>query len=152
MIFMNNFLFKTPILFSTVLVLGLSFGLSACSNNENAKPKYKTIQTLNQQHPVETGTVVSVRTVQIQPEAINSYGNVGVAASSSGFRGIYGSIDLATLGRIFKNTTGPKTAQEVIVKKNNGQTVAITQVAKETFNRGDSVKILVRKGEARVTH
>jgi len=130
--------------------LGLVLSLNACTNTTNKKPK--TIQTLNKQQKVELGTVVAVRTIQIKPEAINSYGNVGVAASSGGFRGIYGSIDLSTISRIFKNTTSAKTAQEVIVKKNSGETVAITQAFKENFKRGDAVKILIRNGNAQVIH
>ena len=149
--FMNNVSSKFVLVIAT---LGLVLGLSACSNNP--PNKYKTIQTLNNQQKVELGTVVAVRTFQIKPDANNSYrspySNVGVAASSGGFRGIYGSIDLATLGRLFKNTTAAKIAQEVIVKKNNGETVAITQVFKENFKQGDAVKILVRNGNAQVIH
>ncbi|MEH6457193.1 MAG: hypothetical protein V7749_12760, partial [Cocleimonas sp.] len=110
-----------------IATLGIVLGLSACSNNAPKKPKYKTIQTLNNQQQVETGTVVSVRTIQVKPDANKSYGspygNVGVSASSGGFRGIYGSIDLATLGRLFKGATATKTAQEIIVKKSTGETV-----------------------------
>ena len=148
---MKEFLCKTPFHLTLLLILGLSIGLSACSNTTKAKPKYKTIQTLNE-HPIETGTVVSVRTIQIPQEAINSYGNIGVSASSGGFSGIYGSIDLATLGRIFSNKPNTRTFQEVIVNKHNGQTVAITQVPREAFRKGDAVKILIRNGESQVIY
>ena len=148
---MKKFLQKNPFLLTLLLIFGLSFGLSACSNTTKAKPKYKTIQTLNER-PVETGTVVSVRTIQLQQEALNSYGNIGVSASSGGFSGIYGSIDLATLGRIFNKQSNSRTFQEVIVKKNNGQTVAITQTPTEAFRQGDVVKILLHNGESQVIH
>lgn len=149
--FMSNVSPKYVIIIAT---LGLLLGLSACSNNPPNKPK--TIQTLNNQQKVELGTVVTVRTFQIKSDANHSYrspyGNVGVAASSGGFRGIYGSIDLATIGRLFKKTTAAKTAQEIIVKKNTGETVVISQPYKEHFNKGDAVKILVRNGYAQVIH
>jgi len=139
-----------------IAALGLILGLSACSNNVPNKPKPKTINTLNNQQQVELGTVVAVRTIQIKPDANRSYGspfsNIGLSASSGGFRGIYGSINLATLGRLFKNTSAAETAQEIIVKKNNGETVAITQVFKENFKQGDAVKILIRNGNAQVIH
>lgn len=144
--------FKRKILLTLPLSLGICLILSACSNTDKPKPKYKTIETLNQQKRVETGTVVAVKTIQIKQASNNSYGNIGIAASSNGFRGIHGSIDLGTLSRIFTNNTKIKTAQEIIVKKTNGQTVAITQVSKETFKQGEAVKILVRNGQAYVIH
>ena len=153
MTLMKKFLSKKPFHLTLLLFLGLSISLSACSNTNKVKPKpqYKTIQTFNE-HPVETGTVVSVRTIQIQQQTANSYGNIGVSASSGGFSGIYGSIDLATVGRIFNKKPNTRTVQEVIVKKSNGQTVAITQIPQETFLQGDAVKILSRNGESQVIH
>lgn len=137
------------------VTLSLSIGLNGCSNTTaTLEKKPKTIQTLNNQHKVELGTVVAIRDVQIKPETDNygrPYGNVGVSASSGGFRGIYGSIDLATIGRLFKNNTAKK-AQEIIVKKNSGETVAITQDIKDSFKQGDAVKILVSNGYAQVIH
>lgn len=139
--------------FLALLMLGLMLSMSACSNTaENTTTK--TNQALNQ-HKVELGTVVAVRMIEIKPDANRPnypLSNVGIAASSGGFRGIYGSIDLATFSRLFKNNSETKTAQEIIVKKNNGETVAITQAFKETFKQGDAVKILVRNGYAQVVH
>ncbi len=123
----------------------LLFSLTACSSNT-------ANNQLGKQQTVETGTVVSVKTIKIKPEEIRSYGNVGVGVGSGGYRGVYGSVDVGTLARLFRNATGPKTAQEIIVNKTNGETVAITQEAKENFKQGDSVKILLRNGEARVIH
>lgn len=139
---------------SVFVSLGLMLILSACSNtvdNNNSN----TVQTLNQQQRVETGTVVAVRMVQLKPNANkvnNPLSNVGIAAGSGGFRGVYGSIDLATIGRLFNSNAQTKTAQEIIVNKSNGQTVVITQALKENFKRGDAVKILVRNGYAQVIH
>lgn len=137
---------KPKVVLSLFLILGFSFGLSACSNTEKAKPKYKTIQTLNEQQKVETGTVVSVRNILVNPPNYRRP-SIGVAASSGGFRGVYGSIDMDTLSRLFGNNKATK-AQEIIVKKSSGDTVAITQVSKEIFTQGEKVKILLRNGQS----
>lgn len=146
---------QLPKLFVISATLGLVLSLSACSNNPpKKKTKYKTIQTLNQQQKVEYGTVIAARTFKInadnQNASVSPYGNIGVAASSGGFRGIYGSIDLATIGRLFNKAQSTKTAQEIIVKKNTGETVSITQVQKQNFKQGDKVKIVIRNGNAEV--
>jgi len=134
-------------------IMALFFSISACSNTPK-KPKYKTIQTLNQQQKVEYGTVLAIRTFKInsdtQSASASPYGNIGVAASSGGFRGIYGSIDLATIGRLFNKASSTKTAQEIIVKKSSGETVSITQLQKQNFKQGDRVKIVIRNGNAEV--
>ena len=154
---MKHLFFKNTLLSRSVFVvtvIGLMLSLSSCSNTIG-KEKTKTTQTLNKQQKVEFGTVVAVRTVQIKADtktSANPYGNIGVSASSGGFRGIHASIDLATFSRLFKNNTEVKTAQEVIVKKSIGETVAITQAFKENFKKGDTVKILVRNGYAQVIH
>jgi outer membrane lipoprotein SlyB len=107
---------------------------------------------IGKQQTVETGTVLSMRTFNIKPEQINSYGNVGVGIGSGGYRGIFGSVDIGTLARLFRNATGPKVVQEIIIRKSNGEAVAITQVATDNFKTGDAVKILLKNGEARVIH
>ncbi len=123
----------------------LLLSLSACSSNTVNNQSVK-------QGSVETGTVISVRTAPIEPEKINSYGNVGVGIGSGGYQGIFGSVDAGTIGRFFRNATGPKTAQEITVRKSNGDIVAIRQAAKATFKQGDTVKILLQNGKAEVIH
>ena len=136
-----------------ITTLGLILNLSSCSNKvENNKINTPNPnQALNKQQKVELGTVVSIRIFEVKADS-NPYGNIGVSASSGGYRGVHASIDLATIGRTFNNTTTAKTAQEVIVKKSTGETVAITQPFKENFKKGDAVKILVRNGYAEVIH
>ena len=129
--------------FFTAIILLLT--LTACSNHSvNSQPDNLA--------NVETGTVLSIRTAPIEPIKIYPRGNVGVGIGSGGYRGIFGSIDAGTIGRIFSNSTGPKFAQEVIVKKRSGEIVAIRQAAKTTFKQGDRVKIIVQKGQAEVIH
>ncbi|MEE9326021.1 MAG: hypothetical protein V3U71_01920 [Cocleimonas sp.] len=107
---------------------------------------------LNKQQTVELGTVISVKTVKLKPESIDSYGNVGVSVGSGGHSGVYGSVDVGTIGRIFRNATRDKVAQEIIVKKKSGETIAVTQDNKISFSKGDKVKLLLRNGKARVIH
>jgi len=129
------------------------FTVGACSNNAvDTQTKQATEKgvTIGQVQSIETGTIVGVNTYIIRPERIRSYGNVGVGIGSGGYRGIYGSVDVGTLARLFRNATGPKKAYEIIVKTTKGETVAITQLQNDNFRAGDRVKILLRNGEARV--
>lgn len=135
----------------TVLIITSFLTLSACSNNKTATTA-GTGKIENMQK-VETGTIVSVKTIALKPEEINSYGNVGVSVGTGGSSGVYGSVDLATIGKLYRNATKPTTAQQLIIKKENGETVAITQAAsKEVFKAGDAVKLLIQDGKAKVIH
>jgi len=132
----------------SMLSLFLLISLSACSNNNTAN----TSNITNMQK-IEMGKIISVKTVAVKPEDINSYGNVGISVGSGGHSGIYGSVDLATIGKLYRNATKPSTAQQFIVTKDSGETVAITQPSsEEVFKNGDSVKILLEDGKAKVIH
>ena len=160
----------------TFLLLSL-FSLSACSNNKTASRDNGSLQNSEKQggwqnkathnktssnksisnmQKVEIGKIVSIKTIAIQPEKIDSYGSVGVSVGSGGRSGLYGAFDLATLGKVFRNANKPKTAQRFIIRKSNGEMVAITQpfsqASKEVFKIGDSVKILLENGKAKVIH
>ncbi len=164
-------LFKTG--FLGALLLASIFSLSACSNNKTASTNNGSLQNSQKQggwqknkathnkvisnmQKVETGKIVSIKTIAIQPEKINSYGSVGVSVGSGGHSGVYGAFDLATLGKVFRNATKPKTAQQFIIQKANGEMIAITQASsqtsKEVFKVGDSVKLLLENGKAKVIH
>jgi outer membrane lipoprotein SlyB len=135
-------------LFNILSFIVLVISLSACSINQNA-----STQTIDNMQKVEIGTIVSIKTVALKPEEINSYGNVGVSVGSGGHSGIYGGVDLATIGKLYRNATKPTTAQQFIITKNSGETIAITQLAsKEVFRIGDSVKMVLQGGKAKVFH
>lgn len=120
----------------------LSILLSACTAN--------TVDSqLNKQQKVESGTILSVKIIKIKPEKIDSYGNVGVSVGSGGHNGVYGSVDIGTIGKLFRNVTRDKISQEIIVKKDSGNIVAITQDTNVTFKKGDKVRLLLRNGKAR---
>ncbi len=136
-------------LFVALLFATSIMGLSACSNNKTAA----ATGVVENMQKVETGTIVSVKTITLKPEEINSYGNVGVSVGTGGSSGVYGSVDLATIGKLYRNATKPTTAQQFIITKSNGETVAITQPAsKEVFKTGDTVKLLIKDGKAKVIH
>ena len=135
----------------TVLFIASFMSLSACSNNKTANAT--STGKIENMQKVEAGTIVSVKTIALKPEEINSYGNVGVSVGTGGSSGVYGSVDLATIGKLYRNATKPTTAQQFIIKKENGETVAITQPAsKEVFKIGDAVKLLIKDGKAKVIH
>jgi len=168
-------LFKTG--FVGIFLLISLFSLSACSNNKTTSTNNSALQnsekqggwqnkdthnkgssnkTIANMQKVETGKIVSIKTIAIQPEKIDSYGSVGVSVGSGGRSGIYGAFDLATLGKVFRNANKPKTAKQFIIRKSNGEMVAITQpfsqTSKEVFKIGDSVKLLLENGKAKVIH
>ena len=126
--------------------------LSACSNtttNKVNKPKPKTINTKME---VQTGTVLAVNKLVTQPKQYRPRANVGVSVGSGGHAGIYGAMDVLSIGRLLRGPEKPKVAYNIIVKRDNGEVVSVTQPATIHFNRGDKVKILQQNGEARVIH
>ncbi len=156
-------LFKT-VFFSILCIIAI-INVSACSNNKNASTNNRTLQNSQKQggwqynknitniQKIEQGTIISMNTIAIKPEKINTYGSVGVSVGSGGQSGVYGAFDLATLGKVFRNATKPKTALRFIIKKANGEMVAITQPpSKEVFKIGDSVKLLLENDKAKVIH
>lgn len=135
------------------LMLITAISLSACSNNQPTQPqqqKYKTIQTMNQPQRVETGKVIAVSDVTPARQNLSPFSHIGISASSSGFRGIYGAINLASLGHLLNHGKSGAKTQQIIVKKANGETIAITQLAQQTLKKGDTVNILQRHGKTHV--
>lgn len=118
--------------------------ISACSNTKEAN--------VSNVKEVQQGTVVSVTLTPVKTEPIRPHGGLGVTVGSGGHTGIYGSIDLATIGRILSTPAKQPMMQEIIVRRSNGSLVAITQPEKQPFLRGEKVKIVHRGNEARVIH
>jgi len=126
-----------------IVILGmlLSIHLLGCSNKQATSNVQK----------VETGTVVSAKRIIIQPKPVAPNANVGVSVGTGGHAGVYGSVDVATIGRILSRPK-PRIMQEVIVRRDNGSLVAITQIEMEPFYKGDKVRILLRGNQAKVVH
>lgn len=127
-----------------LLLLLLATTLNACSNTNGTN--------VSNVKEVQQGTVVSVTLTPIKTEPIRPHGGIGITLGSGGYSGIYGSFDLATIGRILSTPAQKPMQQEIIVKRSNGSLVAITQPEKEPFHRGDKIKIVHRGNEARVIH
>ena len=138
----------------TILILLITLNsLIACSTNSKAPRNDNTNIQLGTLKKVEFGTVISVKNISIKStptEAPRSTGNIGVNVGSGG-TGIYGTVDVATLTRLFSENK-PKTVQEIIIKKEFGKLVVVTQDTKEVFKKGDKVKILSRNNKAIVIH
>ncbi len=135
-----------------ILIVTMSSLVACSSSNKTARNDNTNIQ-LGTLKKVDFGTVVSVKNISIKPtsnEAPRSTGNIGVNVGSGG-TGIYGTVDVATLTRLFSENK-PKTVQEIIIKKEFGELVVVTQDTKEVFKKGDKVKILSRNNKAIVMH
>jgi len=137
---MKNFKYVSSVLFSVFLVIWLT----GCSNSNEAN--------LSNVKEVQLGTVVSVTLTPIKTKPITPNGGFGVSVGSGGHTGIFGSIDLATIGRFLSAPEKEKMMQEIIVKRDNGSLVAITQPDVAPFRRGDRIKIIHRGNQARVIH
>jgi len=124
--------------------------LVACSTNKTPTTSRTISESqLGVSSKIETGEVLSVKTMNIKSNNNKkSYGNVGVSMGTGGNAGLYGTVDVATIGRFFSNIDKPSTAQEIIIKKESGDTVVITQATKEQFKKGDKIKILIRGGKS----
>jgi len=116
--------------------------LAGCSNNNS----------VNTFQEVQKGSVVAVNQTIIRAKPIRPRANVGVSVGSGGHPGIYGAVDIFTLGHLLGIKRKDKVMQEVIVKRSNGTLVAITQPFNTMFRRGDQIKIVKQDGEARVIY
>lgn len=128
-------------LMSTLLFTTL---LSACTNNLS--------QNINSLQEVQKGRVVSVEMIVISPEPVQPRGNIGLSVGSGGHSGIYGAVDIVTLASIVGLKKKNRVIQKIIVKRNNGTLVSVTQPSNNIFKKGDLVKIVQQKNEARVIH
>ena len=136
------------VLVSSLMLITL---FSACSN-ATTDTTIKKPKTINTQQETQKGTVLAVNKLITQPQPYRPRGNVGVSVGSGGHAGIYGAMDVISIGRLLRGPEKAKVAYKIIVRRDNGKVVAVTQPATTLFNRGDRVRILKQNGEARVVH
>lgn len=129
-------------------ILLITLTLTACSNQMGNGNTVNTASS--KQKSMETGTVIHVRSIYLKPERLRP--NIGVSVGSGGYRGAYGGIDVGNVARVIRDANKPRFEQKIIVKINDGNTAEITQVSRETFKKGDKVKVVLQRGEARVIH
>ncbi len=127
---------------ATAITTAIATTLGACSTtNTNTRLDKKGTQT---------GTVLAVKSTYIKPETLHP--RVGVSIGSGGYRGIYGGFDVGNVVRAARDANHPNYRQILTVQQSNGDTVAITQISRQTFKPGDAVKLILVNGEARVIH
>ena len=125
-----------------LITLFLSITLSACSSTHT--------NTRIDKQGTQTGTVLKVKSTYIKPETLRP--RVGVSIGSGGHAGVYGGFDVGNVVRVFRDANSPSYRQVITVRQANGETVAITQTSKEHFKKGETVKLILVNGEARVIH
>ena len=122
-----------------------------------------TREQAGREQSVRMGVVESVRDVQLEgtrsgvgPAAGAVVG--GIAGSSVGqgrgsaVAAVIGGVAGGLAGQAAEQVGTRQTGVEITIKLDNGQMVAITQGADETFKPGDRVRILSDGYKSRVTH
>lgn len=121
----------------------ICLSLAGCTANTASTSTISNIQK------VEQGTIIQIKKIVTIKDANPLGSSIGVSVGSGGHAGVYGAFDI---GRVFSALTQPTHALELIVKKQKGEIVAITQPLGGKFKTGDKVKILLRNGVAVVQH
>ena len=151
---MNN-LKLTALLLMTVLLLG------GCAGSRSGDV-YSRDQT-QREMIVRTGIVESVREVTM--EGTKSGAGTFAGAAVGGVAGshvgggkgqivgaIVGAVIGGMAGSAIEESATKKNAQEITVKLDGGQLIAVVQEAGEYFYPGDRVRVLSGSGSSRVTH
>ena len=121
----------------------ICFSLAACTANTASTNNMGNIQK------VEQGTITQIKKIATTKDSNPLGSSIGVSVGSGGHAGVYGAFDI---GRVFSAMTKPTHQLELIVKKQKGGFVAVTQPLGGNFKVGDKVKILLRNGLAVVQH
>jgi outer membrane lipoprotein SlyB len=127
--------------FKTRCSLLIFLFISACASNTT--PIVGNIQK------VDVGTIIELKEIPIRDDSDSLGTSVGVSVGSGGHAGIYGVLDL---GKVFSTLNKPTKQLELMIKKQNGELVVITQPLGGNFKAGDKVKILLRNGRAVVQY
>lgn len=149
---------KAKLLFA-LMACGLVLGGCADSLSSSG---YSRAQA-RQEQTVRMGVVDSVRQVQIEgtksPVGALTGAIVGGFAGSNIGQGhgsdvgtVLGAVAGGLAGSALEESATRKPGLEITVKLDNGQIIAVTQEAGETFGRGDRVRVLSGSGATRVTH
>ena len=112
---------------------------------------------------VRSGVVESIREVTMEGTKSGVGGLAGAAVGGGagsqiggGNGQIVGAIFGALLGGLagsaIEESATKKNAQEITVRLDNGQLIAVVQEAGEYFNPGERVRVLSGDGSTRVTH
>lgn len=137
----------------------ICFTLAACGVGETNSTYSR--YDIGQQAQVQYGTIISMRPVNIK--GTSTVGTIGgaVAGGAAGSMiggntavNIIGATGGAIVGGVIGNATEQAitkdTAYEFIIRKQNGQTVAVVQSNENHFRVGDNVILTVTDGTTRI--
>lgn len=138
---------------AALALVGLLMGVLAGCTASNSGNVYTSDQA-RRAHTIETGEVVSVKSVTIesgkQPVAGSVIGGVagGVLGSTIGSGSgkkvatVAGALAGAAGGAAAEKQMGTKPGLEIVVKQDNGQTLVVVQEADVSLAPGDRVRVL----------
>lgn len=135
--------------------------LGGCAGSQSGSA-YSRSQTRGEMN-VRMGVVESVRTVLIEGTQSGvgaiAGGAVGSIAGSNVGEGrgstvgsIIGAVAGGVAGQALEERFSKKDGLEITIKLDNGQMIAVTQEADETFRPGERVRVLSGGGATRVSH
>ncbi len=128
-----------------LLLMLICYFISACSSTSSTNDALT-----GRIQKVELGIITQVKKIPVTQNTEASLGSsVGVTIGSGGHTGVYGAFDI---GKIVSALNKPTHQLELMIKKQNGTFVVITQPLGGHFKVGDKVKILLRNGLAVVQH
>ena len=122
----------------------ICLSLTTCTSNTATSDT-----VISNMQKVELGVITQLKTVATRRDSNPLGSSVGVSVGSGGHAGLYGAFDV---GKIFSALSTPSHQLELVIKKQNGAFIAITQPLTDNFKVGDKVKILLRNGLAIVQH
>ena len=142
----------------TMLLLGLTLTLAACSNNAPVAQNQAGTLSKESVVTVKQGTVTSVKNVSIMGQKSNAIGTVGSVTGS--ILGSSGTIAGSLIGSLIGGAIGSEADRELSKQKgleitlqlSSGEKVVVTQLAEPSFKAGDKVKLIMRDNQARVAH
>jgi len=148
-----------------LLAVAISFitimALTGCAGSQSGSA-YSRSQTRGEMH-VRMGVVESVRQVSI--EGTQSGVGTGAGAVVGGIAGsnvgqgkgatvgaVLGAVLGGVAGQAIEEKTSRKDGLEITIRLDNGQIIAVTQEADESFRTGERVRVLSGGGATRVSH
>ena len=140
-------------------VMAVCLALAACGIGETNSTYSRS--DIGQQAQVQFGTIISMRPVQVK--GTSTVGTVGgaVAGGAAGsmiggntavnvIGGVGGAIVGGMIGNAAEQAITKDTAYEFIIRKQNGQTIAVVQTNENHFRVGDRVLLTVTDGTTRI--
>ena len=147
------------ILIAAVFVPAVAI-IAACASYSPQDYSYRDARTIES---VAYGTVVSVRPVRLNENqaGVGTFAGAalgGLLGSTVGHGGgsaagaILGAVGGGVAGNALEHNATTQNGEEVVVRLDNGQTIAIVQGGWQDFASGQRVQVLTGRGGSRVEH